>query len=514
MGNKVNSHLLHIPVTICPNCLSLIPKLFIYVIQSKVYVDLICDCCPQQIQSMSLSSYLLFIKQNAIKAPMNNFNCKTHNEKYIEFCNECFCNICKKCMKEHSNHNTIVFKELNKEIDVEALKEKCREINIRIIQSNQIIKIDFDDTIKTKYPELNERLNDIEKCFYTNFSVNSEFADIANLIINTYEIAEKYGLMNGNVLFNLKQGTKFNSRMLDATEEDYGERIQTLLKYFNSNFLLIQFSSSINYKANHLYKNNTNNILGICLMNDNAIGILLDNNVTIVVNYKGETIKEYTEHKSKEKISNGLILFTSNHLYYGSYNSNLFVYSNESCVKQIEYKDINLYNIIEKDDWSSLQNDSYHINGETIFAKLSESKYLICTNKKHISYYSTNSPNPLHSETFSFTVSDIVTVENSNIILSTSMHTFLLINTDSYKQICSVFSPTCNILKTLALTDHIFLASTESNFHFYDMRTKQQIYSMNNGNISCFYMKETSNRKLIVSSLNEVELLDNSINFN
>ena len=295
MGNKVNSHLLHIPVTICPNCLSLIPKLFIYVIQSKVYVDLICDCCPQQIQSMSLSSYLLFIKRNAIKDPMNNFNCKTHNEKYIEFCNECFCNICKKCMKEHSNHNTIVFKELNKEIDVEALKEKCREINIRIIQSNQIIKIDFDDTIKTKYPELNERLNDIEKCFYTNFSVNSEFADIANLIINTYEIAEKYGLMNGNVLFNLKQGTKFNSRMLDATEEDYGERIQTLLKYFNSNFLLIQFSSSINYKANHLYKNNTNNILGICLMNDNAIGILLDNNVTIVVNYKGETIKEYTE---------------------------------------------------------------------------------------------------------------------------------------------------------------------------------------------------------------------------
>ena len=318
--------------------------------------------------------------------------------------------------------------------------------------------------------------------------------------------------MNGNVLFNLKQGTKFNSRMLDATEEDYGERIQTLLKYFNSNFLLIQFSSSINYKANHLYKNNTNNILGICLMNDNAIGILLDNNVTIVVNYKGETIKEYTEHKSKEKISNGLILFTSNHLYYGSYNSNLFVYSNESCVKQIEYKDINLYNIIEKDGWSSLQNDSYHINGETIFSKLSESKYLICTNKKNLSFYNTNSPNPLHSETFSFTVSDIVTVENSNIILSTSMHTFLLINTDSYKQICSVFSPTCNILKTLALTDHIFLASTESNFHFYDMRTKQQIYSMNNGNISCFYMKETSNRKLIVSSLNEVELLDNSIN--
>ena len=203
---------------------------------------------------MSLSSYLIFIKTATIAKPQINFYCNEHHSKFVGYCESCCKSICKQ--RKHRRHRKIYYKEKCDSIDIKEIKEKSDEIKLRIIQSNQIIKFDFEDMINMKYKELKKYLTVIDQCYYDNLTTNSEMVDLVNVIINTYELCIKNDIYNRNVFYNLKQITKLNVKLLDATEENYEIRIHSLLRYYKTFFMLINFNSSVNYKISKIYSSN------------------------------------------------------------------------------------------------------------------------------------------------------------------------------------------------------------------------------------------------------------------
>ena len=528
MGNNTSlngNNIVNSPTTICPNCVSKIPKLLLFVINSKAYVDIICECSPQKIQSMSLNSFLIFIKQNSPRKIKNNFYCGKHNKKYKGYCNICQENICKICsVEDHATHRFFLFKDKNTEINIKSITDKKDAIFIRIIQANQVIRMDFIETINTIHPNLGKYIQDIEQNFCVNFTINSEISDFVQIVLNTYELCIKNKLGNYNIFFNLFQNTKFNTRLLDATEEDYETRIHTLLTYFKNNFLVIPFLHSFNFKVVNcggLLQEN-DEILDQCFIEKSLIAFLLTNGKIKVVDItEKKIIKEiqYIEDNLHINSHGFITLLSNNHLIIGHLNSQMYCYSisDWKLIKKTDFLDWNLYNIIstiDKEFIKYLPCKSWKLNDNLIFAKISEENILLYKNdKKQVLIYHIDKNEQIYEVTYPFSILSILIIQGKEILLFTSTNNMIVINVETFQEIKTVPLNISKIESSCILKENIVLLTTEDSVTFYDIKTYQCLQTIEKINVKGNNISQIEDERIIVSSSKDIIMLDNIINF-
>lgn len=516
MGNKSFSSFSHSPVTICPNCASRIPLIYLYVINSKAYVDLICEC-SEQIQSMSLSSYLTFIKTATITKPQINFYCKEHHSKFVEYCESCSKNICKHC--KHRRHRKMNYKEKSDSIDIKEIKEKSEEIKLRIIQSNQIIKFDFEDMINMKYKELKKYLTAIDQCYYDNLTTNSEMVDLVNVVINTYELCIKNDIYNRNIFYNLKQITKINVKLLDATEENYEIRIQTLLRYYKTFFMLIHFNTSINYKISKIYTSNKR-MTDLTVLKENIIAIVFnDNTVKIFDISRKETVKEIDEKRtSKENEYNMIFKVNDDCFGFGGYKDTLFIYTvnDYTFISDNNFNDLNVNSIVTNVNKDyKISNKEYRLNTDKSYVKISSIKWLTFENSSDLTLYSSNSivytNHYKDFELLCFAVDD-----NSNLLIATSNNNLLILNTETFTITSTLTIPFIDYapLTISLMKDNRVLVSKKNKVIMYDMKMNDIIHSFDIKEVKAKAMTVMEDGRVLLSSKDDIELMDNIIYYN
>ena len=516
MGNKSFSSFANSPVTICPNCISRIPLIYLYVINSKAYVDLICEC-SEQVQSMSLSSYLIFIKTATIAKPQINFYCNEHHSKFVGYCESCCKSICKQ--HKHRRHRKIYYKEKCDSIDIKEIKEKSDEIKLRIIQSNQIIKFDFEDMINMKYKELKKYLTVIDQCYYDNLTTNSEMVDLVNVIINTYELCIKNDMYNRNVFYNLKQITKINVKLLDATEENYEIRIHSLLRYYKTFFMLINFNSSVNYKISKIYSSNKR-MTDLTVLKENIIAIVFnDNTVKIFDISRKETVKEIDEKRTNKDNEYNMICKVNEDCFgFGGYNDNLFIYTvnDYKFISATTFNELNVNSIVTNVNKDyKISNKEYQLNANKTYVKISNIKWLTCENSSDITIYSSNSivytNHYKDFELLSFAVDD-----NSNLLIATSSNSLLIFNTETFT-ITSTLTIPFNDYPPLTISymnDNRVLVSKKNKVIMYDMRVNDIIHIFDVKEMKATAMTVMEDERVLLSSQDGIVFMDNTIHFN
>lgn len=528
MGNNssVNeNNIINSPKTICPNCVSKIPKLLLFVINSKAYLDIICECSPQKIQSMSLNSFLLFIKQNSPIKIKNNFYCGKHNKKYKGYCNFCQENICKICLlEEHGAHSYFLFKEKNIEINIKSIIDRKDALFIRIMQANQVIRMDFIETINTMHPNLGKYIKEIEQKFCVNLTINSEVSDLVQIILNTYELCIKNKLGNYNIFFNLFQNTKFNTRLLDAAEEDYETRIHTLLKYFNNNFLVVPFHQSFNFKVINCSKllQEKEEILDQCCIDKNLVCFLLNNSkIKIIDITEQKVIKEiqYTEDNPQIHSYGFITVLSNNCAIIGHFNSQLYCYSisDWKLINKTDFLDWNLFNILSKIDKEFIKYlpcNSWKLNENIIFTKISDENILLYQNdKKQCLIYNIDKKETIFEVTYPFSILSILIVQEKEILLFSSINTAIAINIETFQEIKTVSLNISKLESSYILKENIVILTIEDSVTFYDIKTSQCLQTIKKLNLRGKNISQLEDGRIIISSSKDIIMLDNIINF-
>ena len=104
---------------------------------------------------------------NIINYEIKDYICEEHNEGYVEYCKECKKDICLSCENNHINHETILYKNIIR--DINKVRNDMNEYKEEIDKFNNNI-----DDIINKLNKVKENM----KIYY----------NIYNNIINNYEI--------------------------------------------------------------------------------------------------------------------------------------------------------------------------------------------------------------------------------------------------------------------------------------------------------------------------------------
>ena len=83
-----------------------IKKNFINVIKCKLNLCSLCNSNHDE-------------SHEPINYDIKNYICEDHNEKYISYCKTCKKDICSICLEDHNDHETIIYKKIEKEKKLE-----------------------------------------------------------------------------------------------------------------------------------------------------------------------------------------------------------------------------------------------------------------------------------------------------------------------------------------------------------------------------------------------------------
>ena len=108
--------------------------------------------------AMPIKEYLEKMKKFNNNNKLNNDECEIHNIKYVSYCFDCNCHLCKECLKTRNHLNHIK----NNIIEIEPMKEELNIINEVILDYKNKIDNLSNEKIR-KINELKNILNDNKK---------------------------------------------------------------------------------------------------------------------------------------------------------------------------------------------------------------------------------------------------------------------------------------------------------------------------------------------------------------
>ena len=176
---------------ICPKCHE---NAFILIDNFKITIA---GCkLGHKIENLQISEFekTQYIEQSKINIT-SQFDCKIHNEKYINYCSDCKLDLCASCIKEHLSHNLLVYSDRMPDINI-LKKEDLTETGKMISQ--------FKDIIKSMIDQLNNLNQNLDKYFdiYSNLISNFDSKKTNNYQIQNINNMKKF---NDNFLGNLSE---------------------------------------------------------------------------------------------------------------------------------------------------------------------------------------------------------------------------------------------------------------------------------------------------------------------
>ena len=280
----------------CSECSSLIEILSINEDNNTIEFN----CLSQENQHskrivMPIKEYLEKMKKYNNNNKLNKDECEIHKTKYVCYCFDCNCHLCKECLKEgnHLNHikNNIIEieptkEELNileeiikyNEVKIDDLsREKLNKINelklklnMKQKRENEINKENLDKNEKQKQDELKSNKvkyeNDINEIIQRK---NKEIDLRKTKYLNEInEINNKYKLLEEKIIKNYKDKINELNALNDENIKNlkYDEKIENMTNYKK----LIEIVSNTYNAYNNNYYNalNINSVLLTSLKND------------------------------------------------------------------------------------------------------------------------------------------------------------------------------------------------------------------------------------------------------
>ena len=200
-------------------------------------------------------------KHNIINYDQKFFICNNHSDNYAKYCKECKVDICALCDKAHKNHNSIYLSEFI--IDKEEMGNEM-------------------DKLKENIDNLKDNINIIIKMLNSVLEKYNLYYNIANDIIDNYEIQNK----NYYVLQTINEIKNYNSSIINdikfiTNEENIKIKLKHILRIYNKMNNIKDKSEEeellkeYNNKINHKFLKNPRNLsyqLDISKTND-SIGV-------------------------------------------------------------------------------------------------------------------------------------------------------------------------------------------------------------------------------------------------
>ena len=290
---------------------------------------------------MPLKEYLETMKKYN-KNEINNDECEIHKSKYLSYCFNCNCHLCKECLKtrKHLNHNKnniIEIKPINEELNIikevindyenrienlsKEKQNKISELN-KILKHNKYIekqknKINLLNNEKRKIDELKlnkdkyiENINEIIKKYKREIYLRkNKFIKDNNEIFNKYKlIYEKENINHKFKIIDLEK--KFKEEIENL---EYDKQIENIKNIKKLNEILLNTYNI--YNNNYFNSININHILQSYIKNDyinnEKIKNILSNNYdkicNLIVYQNKENLKKDIIKDKKDKTQNGIM---------------------------------------------------------------------------------------------------------------------------------------------------------------------------------------------------------------
>ena len=185
----------------CDKCKNELTSKYYYCCKCK---ELFCDACMNKAVNDEVNKGHMFLNETNI-----NFVCDIHKKRFVNFCNNCQKNCCKKCTAEHSSHELLL------------IKNEIRDNNY-ILQIEDMINKEKEiiDNIEEKYP----------LSIFKN--KNQKLLKIFNKLISLRK--KEYQLKN-KILKNYKDYlNKINNDNNDAIEKNLDKNLDISISSVNS----------------------------------------------------------------------------------------------------------------------------------------------------------------------------------------------------------------------------------------------------------------------------------------
>ena len=188
-----------------------------------------------------MNKNLSFETNPFIKLAKSNI-CNFHNEKYELYCKTCSCELCKYCLKFHSNHHLINYNQIN---------PSQEEIELLI------------NTMKKYIEDYNNLLTEI---FSWKKILDKMITDLINQIKNNKRIND-----NINFIYNISNNNYMNYKSIMKFRQLFNNMIEPELNYNNKKILIFMekddnINNEINYENNMgIFEYNNYNKMKICL---------------------------------------------------------------------------------------------------------------------------------------------------------------------------------------------------------------------------------------------------------
>ena len=226
---------------------------------------------------------------------ISNFDstCSLHVGKYVEFCEICQKNICKKCRSEHSKHNISPILPINNNT-IEKLTSDLKSSK------------KFLDDVKEKFnevkKEIEEKLNYIQSCFNKFHQINMYEITLFETLIQTYQQNYKNNL-NYTMIKNIQSIIDINRFEIDLKNtNDIGRDIQNLISYLeNTNNYILK--SQVQFKFSQILIKQESFILAGIGLKDGRFATTNTNGSVII--YNNNNYNEEFKIKIKEKTKIG-----------------------------------------------------------------------------------------------------------------------------------------------------------------------------------------------------------------
>ena len=154
----------------CDKCKNELTSKYYYCCKCK---ELFCDACMNKAVNDEVNKGHRFLNETNI-----NFVCDIHKKRFVNFCNNCQKNCCKKCTAEHSSHELLL------------IKNEIRDNNY-ILQIQDMINKEKEiiDNIEEKYPTsiFKNKNQNLLKIFNKLISLRKKEYQLKNKILKNYK---------------------------------------------------------------------------------------------------------------------------------------------------------------------------------------------------------------------------------------------------------------------------------------------------------------------------------------
>ena len=154
----------------CDKCKNELTSKYYYCCKCK---ELFCDACMNKAVNDEVNKGHMFLNETNI-----NFVCDIHKKRFVNFCNNCQKNCCKKCTAEHSSHELLL------------IKNEIRDNNY-ILQIEDMINKEKEiiDNIEEKYPLsiFKNKNQKLLKIFNKLISLRKKEYQLKNKILKNYK---------------------------------------------------------------------------------------------------------------------------------------------------------------------------------------------------------------------------------------------------------------------------------------------------------------------------------------